>query len=139
MDILHKLLFGAEISLALILSSIALSVSIATVRALFGKKQAPFNYPADVPAAEAEAAAESYPRRSIVALDVFLNVVILFGNQGETMSTHAWRAMKAGKLWGKLMNWWLNGFQENHGPQAASGDLQRNAAEVSLLRKLLGV
>jgi hypothetical protein len=73
------------------------------------------------------------------ALDIFLNVWFLHGENDETMSTHAWRAKLEGHLWGEAMNFWLNGFQENHGPQAASGDLERAAVRVAVLSKLLGV
>jgi hypothetical protein len=42
-------------------------------------------------------------------------------------------------VWGKLMNFWLDGFQPNHGPQAASGDFERAQAEVNRLRAILKV
>lgn len=139
MDLLHKILLGFEIYAIASASLVVLSWAFATVRALFEGNKLAFSYPADVPVAEAKAATEKYWHRVLVALDIFLNVVVLFGNQGETMSTHAWRASLQGKLWGKLMNRWLNGFQAYHGPQAASGDLERASVMVSLLRKLLHV
>jgi hypothetical protein len=139
MDLLHKIVLGFEIYAIAAAGLVVLSLALATIRALFGKTQPAFSYPVDVPKAEAKAAAEPYWHRALVALDVFLNVVVMFGNQGETMSSHAWRASMQGKLWGKLMNAWLNGFQSKHGPQAASGDLERASVMVSLLRKLLGV
>lgn len=135
----HKLILGLEIYLIAAASLIVLSWGLATVRAWFGKPQPPFNYPADVPRAEAEVAAEGYPHRVIVALDIFLNVFVLAGRQGETMSTHAFIASQEKKLWGRMMNVWLNGFQKNHGPQAASGDLQRASAEVARMKELLGI
>lgn len=139
MNLLHKILLGVEIYALASASLVALSVSIATVRAMIEKVKPVFNYPVDVPRTEAQVAKEGYFHRAIVALDIFLNVVFMFGEQDETMSTHAWRASLNGKLWGKLMNWWLNGFQANHGPQAASGDLERALARVEVLRKILNV
>ena len=139
MDILHKVLLGVEIYAGASAALIAVSAAISTARTLLDKNQPPFVYPADVAKAEAKAAAEGYLHRCLVALDIFMNVVFFAGRQGETMSTHAWIASQSGKLWGKLMNRWLDGFQKDHGPQAASGDLERSQAEVNRLRKILGV
>jgi len=135
----HKLLLIGEITAIVIGSLIAVSFLIATFRTLFDGSSASFNPSTDVAKAEARAAAESWPHRILVALDINLNVFVLAGRQGETISTHSYIASTEGKLWGKLMNKWLNGFQENHGPLAASGDLERSMAEVARLRKLLGV
>jgi len=139
MDILHKFLLGGEIFSIAVASLIFVSVAIGSIRHWIDKGAKPFVYPDDVPLAEAKAAAEPYWHRALVALDIFLNVVVLFGAQDETMSTHSWRAAVAGKLWGKLMNLWLNGFQAQHGPQAASGDLERALARVAVLMKALGL
>jgi hypothetical protein len=139
MSVLHKVEVGAEIYIIAAMSLIAVSASIAAIRLLIEKNKPVFNYPADVPTAEAKAAAEGYLHRCLVALDIFMNVVFFAGKQGETMSTHAWIASQSGALWGKLMNRWLDGFQANHGPQAASGDLERAQGEVNRLRKILGV
>lgn len=139
MSLLHKVLLGVEIYAMSAGALIALSWILATIRTLVEKSKPVFNYPADVPAAEARASKEGYLHRVFVALDIFMNVVFLFGEQDETMSTHAWRASMEGKLWGKLMNKWLTGFQANHGPQAASGDLERASVRVSILTKTLGV
>ena len=116
-----------------------MSVVMATVRALFDGSATSFNPSTDVAIAEARAAAEAWPHRILVALDININVFVLAGRQGETISTHAYIASLEGKLWGKLMTKWLNGIQPNHGQKAASGDLERSMAEVSRLRKLLGV
>ena len=118
---------------------VAVSALIATGRTIFEKKQPPFTYPIDVPKAEAKAAAEGYLHRALVALDIFLNVVVMGGRQCETMSSHAFIASLEGKLWGKLMNKWLNGFQPQHGPQAASGDLERSTVEAERLKKVLKI
>jgi hypothetical protein len=139
MDLLHKFLLGGEIFAGAVASLVFVSVAIGSIRHWVDKGAKPFVYPDDVPLAEAKAAAEPYWHRALVALDIFLNVVVLFGAQDETMSTHAWRAAVAGKLWGKLMNLWLNGFQPQHGPQAASGDLERALARVAVLMKALGL
>jgi hypothetical protein len=139
MSVLHKVEVGAEIYIIAAASLIAVSASIAAIRLLWEKNKKVFVYPQDVPIAEAKAAAEGYIHRCLVALDIFMNVVFFFGKQGETMSTHAWIASQSGALWGKLMNRWLDGFQANHGPQAASGDLERSQGEVNRLRKILGV
>ncbi len=139
MDPLHKFLLGGEIFGIAVASLVFLSVAIGSIRHWVDKGAKPFVYPDDVPAAEAKAAAEAYWHRALVALDIFLNVVVLWGAQDETMSTHAWRAKVAGKLWGKLMDLWLNGFQPQHGPQAASGDLERALARVAVLMKALGL
>lgn len=139
MDILHKFLLGVEIYAIAAVSLVAASAIISVFRMLVEKNAPPFVYPADVATAEAKAASEGYLHRCLVALDIFMNVVFFAGRQGETMSTHAWIASQSGALWGKLMNKWLDGFQAQHGPRAASGDLERSQTEVNRLRKILGV
>ena len=109
---------------------------IATIRAILGRISPPW-VSADVAIAEERAAAEWWPHRSLVALDIFINVVVLRGQQDETISTHAWRAFLEGKLWGKLMTGWLCWIQPNHGQQAASGDLERAQVRVAILSELL--
>jgi hypothetical protein len=138
MNFLHDVLLGLEIYGIAAAALVALSMVLSTARAALGKTKS-FLYPIDVPVAEKQAVGEWYWHRALVALDIFLNVVFMFGQQDETMSTHAWRASLKGRLWGRAMNWWLNGFQTNHGPQAASGDLERASVRVSVLKKLLGV
>ncbi len=139
MSVLHKTEIGVEIYVLAAGLLVAVSALIATGRAIFEKKQPPFTYPVDVPKAEAKAAAEGYLHRALVAFDIFLNVIVLAGRQGETLSSHAFIASLEGKLWGKLMNTWLSGFQAQHGAQAASGDLERSLAEAARLKKILGV
>lgn len=120
---------------------IVMALAMASIRALLGhskQKQMPW-VPGDVASAEARAAAEGYLHRVLVALDIFLNVVVLRGQQDETISTHSWRASVEGKLWGKGMNTWLGWIQPFHGQKAASGDLERATARVSILSKALGV
>jgi hypothetical protein len=139
MNILHDIKLAVEIYAIAASGLIMVSASLAAIRALLDKNQPAFVYPANVAVAEAKAAAEGYVHRCLVALDIFMNVVFFAGRQGETMSTHAWVASKSGKLWGKAMNLWLDGFQKDHGPRAASGDLERSQTEVDRLRKILGV
>lgn len=127
------------VALLIITALIAMSVIMATVRAVRGIKTPLFHPLTDVAAAELRASQEGWLHRSLVAFDIATNVIVLRGQQDETISTHAWRANQEGKLWGKLVTKWLNGFQPNHGWKAASGDLQRALARVSVLRKALGV
>lgn len=86
---------------------------------------------------EAQAAAEGYPHRCLVALDVFVNVVVFFGRQGETISAHAYRAALAGHMWGRVLNYLLNIVQSNHGAKAAAGDLERATSIAATEEKIL--
>ena len=137
MNIWHDAILSLEIFGTAVGALVLASFVVAQLRHFLDRDDAPFNYPADVPVAEAQAAAEGYLHRSLVALDIFMNVVFMFGQQDETMSTHAWRASLDGKLWGRLMNFWLSGFQSNHGVQAASGDLERASVRVAILKRVL--
>lgn len=110
--------------------------TIATIRAVMVGR-APAWTPGDVPAAMARASNEGYLHRVLVAFDIFLNVVVCFGEQDETMSAHSWRA--SSHWFGHAVNYWLSWFQPNHGPLAASGDLQRATAQVAILSEALGV
>lgn len=74
---------------------------------------------------EAQAAAEGWVHRSIVALDQLGNVWLFRGQPGETISTHSARADREGKAWGKYMCIFLNLFQGDHGAKARAGDIQR--------------
>lgn len=136
---LHTLVLVGEISVSIVAVLITMSVVLATVRAMLGIKVPLFHPLTDVAAAELRASQEGWLHRSLVAFDIATNVIVLRGQQDETISTHAWRANQEGKLWGRLVTKWLNGFQPNHGWKAASGDLQRALARVSVLRKALGV
>lgn len=129
-------IFG--LSAATISALILIALTMATVRALLGSKDPAWSV-ADVATAEAEAAAEPYWHRALVALDIFLNVIALKGWEDETISTHAWRASVMGHWWGIAMTKWLCWLQPNHGQKAASGDLERATSRVSVLSKALGV
>jgi hypothetical protein len=78
----------------------------------------------NVAAQEAQAAKEGYVHRVLVAFDIFVNVIFR-GREDETISARSYRAALEGKLWGRVMNAFLNLFQSNHGAKAAAGDLER--------------
>lgn len=132
----HHIKLAAEIAGYVLAGLIVIPLILTAIRGLFLRRAAPWT-PGDVAEAERQAAAEWWPHRSLVALDIFYNVVVLRGQQNETISTHAWRASLLGHRWGIAMCVWLDWWQPNHGPQAASGDLQRSTARVSILSKLL--
>jgi len=141
MRVLHDILLAVEIYLAAAASLIVVSLLIGKIRSMVDRN-APhlaFIYPDDVAKAEAHAANEPWWHRQLVALDIWMNSFFFNGFSGETMSTHAWRASLRKKWWGVAMNWWLNGFQPQHGPQAACGDLWRSTTEASRLKKTLGI
>jgi len=134
--LLHVLAWVFGLSGAVITALIIIAWTIATIRAVIAGR-APAWTPGDVPAAMARAGNEGYLHRVLVALDIFINVVFCFGQQDETMSTHAWRSSAS---WGgKAVNYWLSWFQPNHGPLAASGDLERATARITILSKALGI
>lgn len=133
---LHKLILAGEISALTIGLLIAISFLMATLRAAFSKKQISSD---TVEELEKRAAKEGWIHRSLVAFDIAFNVIVLRGQQDETISTHSWRAQQEGKLWGQLMCKWLNGFQSNHGFKAACGDLERAQSRVDVLKKALGL
>jgi hypothetical protein len=139
MNLAHDLRLAGEITLSVISGLIALSVIFQSLRAALGGTKEYWAGPAQVAVQEAKAAKESWPHRMLVAFDIAFNVIVLRGQQDETISTHSWRAQQEGKLWGKAMCWWLDGFQQNHGQKAASGDLERAKSRVAQLSKLLGV
>src|SRR5690348_9761107 len=133
---MRKLLLGLKISGLTITGLILVAAIMATIRALLGRAKEIWSV-SDVAVAESQAAAEGYPHRALVALDIFLNVLVLRGQQDETISAHAWRASLQGHLWGRALNGWLCWIQENHGQKAASGDLERaRSVLLCYLRRL---
>lgn len=138
MDILHKLLLAGEITATAVASLITISVAMASIRAAISGKDPAWSV-SQVATAEVKSSQEGWPHRALVAFDIAFNVIVLRGQQDETISTHSWRAAQEGKAWGKAMCWWLNGFQPNHGFKAAAGDLERAKARVAVLSKALGV
>lgn len=138
---LHKLAIAGEIYLIAAIGLVIFAVIFKGIRRVrTGKSVAntPFTA-ADVEAAKARAALNGRLHRWLVGFDIFLNITFFNGQMDETMSAHCWRAAQKGKLWGKLMNAWLDCFQTNHGPLAASGDLQRAEARVECEKKALGL
>jgi hypothetical protein len=135
----HILIFALKLFFGSVAGLILAGFLVATLRAILNhKKAAPWN-PDDIPAAMAKAASEKWVHRSLAAFDIAVNVILLRGQQDETISTHSWRAAQLGKLWGRAMCWWLNLFQPNHGPLAACGDLVRAMTRVAVLKKALGI
>lgn len=136
----HNLILAGKITGSAIAGLILVSTAIATVRAILDRNTPLLPWiVTDVAAAELRASKESWLHRSLAAFDIAFNVIVLRGQQDETISTHSWRAAQEGKLWGKAMTLWLDGFQPNHGPRAASGDLERATVRVAVLKKALGL
>jgi|SRR5579859_833204 len=138
MDVLHKLLLTGEIAGATIAGLLAISFMMATIRSMIAGRS-PVWSSSQVLVQEQRASQEGWLHRMLVAFDIAFNVIVLRGQQDETISTHSWRAQQEGKLWGKMMCKWLNGFQPDHGFKAASGDLERAKSRVAQLSKMLGV
>jgi len=68
---------------------------------------------------------EPWWRRVLIAGDQLLNVLLINGQPGETMSSHAGRAAAKGHLWGKVLSKFLNYIQLNHCAIAEGGDVER--------------
>lgn len=134
---MNHFLLVAEIIGETIVGLIAMAGGIATVRAVVGAVSTAW-IPANVKIAEQRADSEGWLHRALVAFDIAFNVVVLRGQQDETISTHSYRASVEGKLWGKAMTKWLDWIQPFHGQKAASGDLERAQVRVNVLSKLLG-
>lgn len=139
MDILHKFLLGVEIYLAASVVLVLASLVFRQWHRICGTFNSRPMTPENIQAAMARANTEGRVHRWLDAFDIFLNVTFMNGQNDETMSAHAWRASCEGKLWGKAMNWWLDGFQPNHGYQAACGDLQRSLNRMAVEKKALGL
>lgn len=82
------------------------------------------------------AAEERYWVRCLIALDIFVNVVLLKGQQDETISSHSARAALQGKAWGIWLSKFLNWFQPNHGAQAIAGDEERAENVLKIENKI---
>ena len=141
MDILHKVFLGVEIFMMGVAACFVVGFLTSTIRALFhlNTKDIKVWQTQDIPTVMAKAGREGWIHRGLGAFDIAFNVIVLRGQQDETISTHSWRAQQDDKLWGKAMCWWLNLFQANHGPQAACGDLERASVRVAVLKKALGL
>ena len=64
--------------------------------------------------------------RLLIGTDEFVNV-LTGGNLDETVSSRAGRAAYTGKLWGKILSWWLGKISKNHCRRAELHDEQRAA------------
>jgi hypothetical protein len=80
--------------------------------------------PAQTQAQELKASQEAYPKRFLIALDMFMNV-LTDGDPDETISSRSARAAQQGKAWGKDMSKFLDLFQKDHGAKAQAGDAIR--------------
>lgn len=138
MTIVHKILLGLEISGIVVGVLILIAPIMATVRAIWGGRIKPWVV-GDVAPAEKLASKEGWLHRSLVAFDIAVNVIVLRGNEDETISCHAYRASLERHWWGVVMTKWLSMLQPNHGELAASGDLERAKERVTALSQLLGV
>jgi hypothetical protein len=139
MDILHKFILGGEIYLAAASGLVVASGLFRLLHRALGTSNSRPMTPENIQAAMARSNDESRVHRWLDAFDIFLNVTFMNGQNDETMSAHCWRAAQAGHLWGRAMNWWLEGFQPNHGYQAACGDLQRAINRIAVEKKALGL
>ena len=139
MTLIHKILLGVEIY-AIAASALVIASMIGrTIWYLLGQSNKMPQTPENIAIAMEKTNHESRIHRWLVAFDIFLNVTFMNGQNDETMSAHCWRASLEGHWWGKAMNWWLNGFQPNHGYQAAAGDLQRSLNRAAIEKKALGL
>jgi hypothetical protein len=137
---IHDLIIALIILGSTIGGLLLLAVAMATGRAVFDKKSSEEIWAiTSVAEYEAKAAKESYPHKALVALDIGLNVVVLGGRQGETISTHSGIAATEGKAWGRLLHWWLGLIEVNHCLKAAASDLWRASAEEVRMKSLLGL
>ena len=132
------MVLSLEVVFLVLFGLVGLSLAMASIRALVHGPDRPW-FPAEIPTEEHLAAVEPYWHRSLVAIDICFNVILWLGHQNETISTHCYRAHLEGRLWGSILNWWLNGLQSHHGLRAACGDLWRSSTEANRLKKLLGV
>lgn len=135
MHLLLAILFWTGIGIS---GLAAFGFIVSVIRSFFDKTPARWAG-TDVSIAESRASKEAYWRQILVAFDIFCNVVFFFGKQDETISTHAYRASLEHKIWGEILNGWLDWLQPNHGQMAASGDLYRASSALWRLNQLLGV
>jgi hypothetical protein len=86
----------------------------------------------------AQAAGEGWLHRFLVVFDIAMNVLFR-GQEDETLSSRAYRASLERKLWGRLLNYWLDLIQPQHGPKAMVGDMWRAANRLATSKKVLGL
>ena len=93
--------------------------------------------PQQTAAQELKASQEAYPKRFLIALDMFMNV-ITDGDPDETISSRSARAAQQGKSWGIEMSKFLDLFQKDHGAKAVAGDVAR-AADIQVIEDKSGI
>ena len=91
------------------------------------------SYPCADTIQEKQAAAEAYPKRFLIALDMFMNV-LTDGDPDETISSRAARAATQHKTWGIEMSKFLDLFQSDHGAKAQAGDVFLSCEGCNLYR-----
>lgn len=136
---LHILLLIAEVFGSVIAALWAVAFVVAGVRRLINgpDKLEPIDA-AFIAKYEVQTAKEKWVHRFLVVFDIFVNVCFR-GQQDETISGRAYRASLENKLWGRVMNYWLNLFQVQHGVKAAVGDLWRAQVRIVTNKKVLGI
>lgn len=139
MTFIHKWILGVEIYLAAATALVIVSILFRLWHHIRGTANSRPMTPENIQLAMARANDEGRIHRWLDAFDIFLNVTFMNGQNDETMSAHCWRASLEGHVWGIAMNWWLEGFQPNHGYQAACGDLQRALNRIAVEKKALGI
>lgn len=86
----------------------------------------------------AQAAVEGWLHRFLVVFDIAFNV-LLRGQEDETLSSRAYRASLERKVWGIVLNYWLDLIQPQHGPKAMVGDMWRALNRLKTGMKVLGL
>lgn len=85
-----------------------------------------------------QAAAEGWLHRFLVVFDIALNVAFR-GQEDETLSGRAYRASLEHKIWGIVLNYWLDLLQPQHGPKAMVGDMYRAFNRLLTNARTLGL
>jgi hypothetical protein len=135
----HALLLTAEIIGGVIAGLWIMAYGIAGVRRLLhGSDKLEIIDAAFIVKYEKHAAQEWWCHRVLVVFDIFCNVCCR-GQQDETLSSRGYRAALEGKLWGRILSYWLSLIQVQHGAKAAVGDLERAEARVIINKKILGL
>lgn len=85
----------------------------------------------------AQAATHTWPYRILTAFDILVNVIFR-GQADETLSGRAYRASLEKKIWGIVLNYWLDLLQPQHGPKAMVGDIYRALNRIKTGIQVLG-
>jgi len=73
-----------------------------------------------------------------VVFDIAVNVLCR-GQEDETLSSRAYRASLERKVWGIVLNYWLDLIQPQHGPKAMVGDMWRATNRIQTGMRVLGL